>query len=65
MGFTIDFKALLTANNTNVHQVALALNVEETRIHRMVAGDNKAYNRELLALVLKHLGVEVKFPFSL
>ena len=62
---TIDWDALLEEHGKSIYWLAQQLDIPYASLHYMLHDNPRAYNREFVSGVLRLLGVDVCYPFTL
>lgn len=62
---TIDWDALLEERGKSIYWLAQQLDIPYASLHYMLHDNPRAYNREFVGGVLRLLGVDVCYPFTL
>lgn len=62
---TIDWDALLEEHGKSIYWLAQQLDIPYASLHYMLHDNPRAYNREFVGGVLRLLGVDVCYPFTL
>ena len=62
---TIDWDALLEEHGKSIYWLAQQLDIPYASLHYMLHDNPRAYNREFTGGVLRLLGVDVCYPFTL